>query len=234
MRILEIGNWAPPVCSWTMSLVGLRRELEARNWDCRVMNLNENRRVRNSEYIDVQNGWDYLCKVLRAVRDGCAVHTRVNAESVDLYILAFVAMVLARLWRRPALLTYGGGHEQTFFPAPRMSVRHQAFSLLFRLPNRVYCNSETVKNVILTTGITPERVVPIPHTSGYYAQFTPTSMPDEVEKFFSGTRVSSSAMSVFGRNMTWSLLRRQSAVSGFCIRRWVSCGWDPGSVRCRR
>ena len=185
MRILEIGNWAPPVCSWTMSLVGLRKELEARNWDCRIMNLNENRRVRSPAYIDVQNGWDYLCKVLRAVRDGCAVHTRVNAESVDLYILAFVAMVLARLWRRPALLTYGGGHEQTFFPAPRMSVRHQAFSLLFRLPNRIYCNSETVKNVILATGITPERVVPIPHTSGYYAQFTPAPMPDEVEKFFS-------------------------------------------------
>ena len=88
-----------------------------------------------------------------AVHDGCAVHTRVNAESVDLYILAFVAMMLARLWRRPALLTYGGGHEQTFFPAPRMSIRHQAFSLLFRLPNRIYCNSEMVKNVILARGL---------------------------------------------------------------------------------
>ena len=224
MRILEIGNWAPPVCSWTMSLVGLRKELEARNWDCRVMNLNENRRVRSPAYIDVQNGWDYLCKVLRAVQDGCAVHTRVNAESVDLYILAFVAMMLARLWRRPALLTYGGGHEQTFFPAPRMSIRHQAFSLLFRLPNRIYCNSEIVKNVILGTGIASERVIAIPHTSGYYVEFTPRPMPDEVEKFFADTTGSSSVMSAFGRNSTWSLLRKPSVVSDFCIRRWVSCG----------
>ena len=30
--ILEIGNWPPPVCSWSMSLVGLRKELEARGW----------------------------------------------------------------------------------------------------------------------------------------------------------------------------------------------------------
>src|SRR5712691_6550562 len=89
-RILQIGNWPPPVCSWTMSLVGLRKELEARGWDCQVMNLNENRRVRSPEYIDVQNGWDYLWKVLRGVRGGCAIHTRVNAESVDLYILAFL------------------------------------------------------------------------------------------------------------------------------------------------
>lgn len=183
-KILEIGNWAPPVCSWSMSLVGLRKELDARSWDCRVMNMNENRRVRSAAYIDVQNGWDYLFKVLRAVRDGCAVHTRVNAESVDLYILAFMAMLLARLWRRPALLTYGGGHQQTYFPAPRLSLRHLAFSLLFRLPNRIYCNSEAVKKVILTTGIPPERVVPIPHTSGYYVKFEPTAMPDNVEKFF--------------------------------------------------
>lgn len=183
-RILEIGNWAPPVCSWTMSLLGLRKELEARNWDCRIMNLNENRRVPSPAYIDVQNGWDYLRKVLRAVRDRCAVHTRVNAESTDLYILALIAMLLARLWRRPALLTYGGGHEQTYFPAPRLSLRHLAFSFLFRLPNRIYCNSETVKGIILSTGISPDRVRAIPHTSGYYMEFTRSPMPEEVEKFF--------------------------------------------------
>jgi glycosyltransferase involved in cell wall biosynthesis len=184
-KILEIGNWAPPVCSWTMSLEGLRRELDARDWDCQVMNLNENRRIKSADYIDVQNGWDYLRKVVRAVRQGYAVHTRVNAESTDLYILAFVAMFLARVWRRPAFLTYGGGHKQTYFPAPRFSLRHLAFSVLFRLPNRIYCNSEEVKRVILTTGIPSERVLAIPHTSAYYVEFERTRMPEGVEKFFS-------------------------------------------------
>ena len=148
------------------------------------MNLNENRRVRSPAYIDVQNGWDYLFKVVRAVRDGCAIHTRVNAESTDLYILAFMAMFLARLWGRPALLTYGGGHQQTYFPAPRMSLRFLAFSLLFRLPNRIYCNSEAVRRVILTTGISSDRVVAIPHTSAYYAEPVPSSLPTDVERFF--------------------------------------------------
>ncbi|MGH9699486.1 MAG: glycosyltransferase, partial [Candidatus Acidiferrales bacterium] len=148
------------------------------------MNLNENRRVRSPQYIDVQNGWDYLWKVLRAVKDRCAIHTRVNAESVDLYILAFLAMLFARLGRVPALLTYGGGHIQTYFPAPPRSLRHFAFSVLFRLPNRIYCNSEAVKKVILTTGIPADRVVPIPHTSGYYMNFDSTAMPDPVEKYF--------------------------------------------------
>jgi glycosyltransferase involved in cell wall biosynthesis len=182
-RILEIGNWAPPVCSWSMSLVGLRRELVSRGWDCRVMNMNENRRIRSSEYIDVQDGWDYLRKVLRSLRDGCAVHTRVNAESTDLYILAFLVLLLARLWRRPALLTYGGGHQQTYFPAPRFSLRHLAFSLLLRLPTRIYCNSEAVKQVLLATGIPAAQILPIPHTSVYYTEFVPTPLPNEVDAF---------------------------------------------------
>jgi glycosyltransferase involved in cell wall biosynthesis len=95
-----------------------------------------------------------------------------------------MAMFLARLWGRPALLTYGGGHQQTYFPAPHMSLRFLAFSLLFRLPNRIYCNSEAVRRVILTTGISPERVVAIPHTSAYYAELVPSPLPPDVERFF--------------------------------------------------
>jgi glycosyltransferase involved in cell wall biosynthesis len=183
-RILQIGNWPPPVCGWSMGLVGLRKELETRGWECRVMNLNENRRVVSSEYIDIQNGWDYLWKLLRCVRDGCVVHVRVNGEAVKGYIVAFLALVVARLWRRPALLTFCGGHQQTYFPAPRPSLRHLAFSLLFRLPARIYCNNIAVKQVLLTTGIPAERVLPIPHTSSYYVEFLPSPLPKEVEEFY--------------------------------------------------
>ena len=185
-RILEIGNWPPPVCSWSMSLVGLRKELEARGWDCQVMNLNENRRVRSPEYIDVQSGLDYFWKVFRLVWRGYAVHIRVNGETKKGYLLAFVALLLARLGRRPALLTYGGGHQQSYFPAPKGSLRHLAFSLLFLIPQRIYCNSEVVKEVLLTTGIPAGRVEPIPHFSSYYVQFTPTPLPAQVEDFYRG------------------------------------------------
>jgi glycosyltransferase involved in cell wall biosynthesis len=183
-RILEIGNWPPPVCSWSMSLVGLRKELEARGWECRVMNLNENRRVLHPDYIDVQSGWDYVRKLTRCVREGCAVHVRVNGEAVKGYSVAFLALLAARLGRRPALLTYGGGHQQTYFPASRFSFRHIAFSSLFRLPARIYCNSEAVKHVLLRTGIRSERVLAIPHTSREYIDFSPSPLPQSVEKFF--------------------------------------------------
>jgi glycosyltransferase involved in cell wall biosynthesis len=183
-RILQIGNWPPPVCSWTMSLVPLRKELEARGWDCPVMNLNENRKVRNPECIDVQGAWDYFVKVLRHARRGYAVHVRCNAESRKGYFLALCALLLARLWGRPALLTYGGGHAQTFFPAPKSSRRFWAFWLLVRLAQRIYCNSEPVKNVLLTTGIPAERVVPIPHFSNSYVDFAPQPLPPHMEDFY--------------------------------------------------
>jgi glycosyltransferase involved in cell wall biosynthesis len=182
-RILQIGNWPPPVCGWAMSLVGLRRELEARGWDCPVMNLNENRRVRSPDYIDVQNGVDYLKKVLRHVRRGYAVHVRVNGETKKGFVLALIALGMARLWRRPALLTYCGGHQQAYFPAPRSSGRHLAFSFLFRVPTRIYCNSEAVKRSLLTTGINGDLVAPIPHFSAQYVNFTPAPLPPEIDSF---------------------------------------------------
>lgn len=170
-----------------MSLAGLRRDLESRGWDCAVMNLNENRRVRSSEYIDVQNGWDYLVKVVKHVWGGYAVHARVNGESRKGYVLALAAMAFGRLARRPAMLTYCGGHRQTYFPAPANSFRHLAFALLFRVPTRIYCNSEPVKQALLTTGIDSDRVLPIPHFSEQYVQFRPVELPGLIDDFCSRT-----------------------------------------------
>jgi len=183
-RILQIGNWPPPVCGWSMSLVGLRKELVSRGWDCQVMNLNENRRAKSSEYIDVQSGWDYFRKVLRCVRRGYIIHVRVNGETKKGYVLALSAILLARILRLPALLTYCGGHQQSFFPAPKGSFRQLAFSLLFRVSSRIYCNSEAVKAAILTSGIKPEKVIPLPHFSTQYIQFAPVPLPGTAQEFF--------------------------------------------------
>jgi glycosyltransferase involved in cell wall biosynthesis len=185
-RILEIGNWPPPVCSWSMSLAGLRKELDSRGWDCQIMNLNENRRIPSPEYIDVQSGWDFFSKVWRMARQGYAVHIRVNGETKKGYLLALTALGLARFYARPALLTYGGGHQQSYFPAPKSSFRHWAFAFLFRFPQRIYCNSDKVKDALLTTRIPASKVVPIPHFSSYYVRFAPSSLPSDIEEFYLG------------------------------------------------
>lgn len=184
-KILQIGNWPPPLCGWAMGLVALRRELESRGWDCPVMNLNENRRVLSSEYIDVQNGWDYLRKVWSHVWRGYAVHIRVNAESKKGYLLALIATLLARVGGRPALLTYCGGHRQTFFPAAKSSFRWLAFALLLRPPTRIYCDSEAVKQVLLTTGIDTGKVMSVPLFSSENVRFTAAELPRSAQDFIS-------------------------------------------------
>lgn len=183
-KILQIGNWPPPLCGWAMGLVALRRELESRGWDCPVMNVNENRRVRSHEYIDVQSGGDYFRKLWSHVWRGYAVQIRVNAESKKGYLLALGAMLLARLGGRPALLTYCGGHQQTYFPAPKGSWLHRKYALLFRVPTRIYCDSEPVKQVLLTTGIDAAKVMPVPLFSSENVHFTPATLPAAVEDFF--------------------------------------------------
>jgi hypothetical protein len=120
---------------------------------------------------------------LRHVGRGYAVHARVNGETRKGYVLTLVALVLARLAGRPALLTYCGGHRQSYFPAPRSSFRHMAFAFLFRISTRIYCNSEPVKQALLTTGIDSDRVVPIPHFSSQYVQFTASELPGLVKEF---------------------------------------------------
>jgi len=83
MRILQIGNWPPPVCGWAMNLVALRAELASRGWECAVMNLNENRRVKSPDYIDVQDGLDYLRKTWRMVTRGYRRREHVIVSNVD-------------------------------------------------------------------------------------------------------------------------------------------------------
>ncbi len=129
-----------------------------------------------------RDGWDYVRKILRLIGRGYAVHVRVNGETKEGFLRALTALVLARLYGRPALLTYCGGHQQSYFPAPRTSLRHLAFVLLFRIPARIYCNSETVKKAVLTTAINPERVVSIPHFSTHCIEFQSVAAPLHVEE----------------------------------------------------
>ena len=63
-------------------------------------------------------------------------------------------------------------------------MRHLAFSFLFRIPQRIYCNSEAVKEVLLTTDIPAERVEPIPHFSSYYVEFSPAELPPGSRSFY--------------------------------------------------
>ncbi len=176
-RILQIGNYPPPVCGWAMQTKGLVEEIRRRGNVCQVLNLNENRKKPSSEYIDVQNGFDYLRKLI------CfAFQVHVNGQSRPGYMLALIAAIVGRLAGQPVALSWRGGLQQKYFPRQEGWV-YRAFQLLFRLAGQISCNNEVVKHAIEQYGIAAERVAVIPGFSKQNLAFQPTPLAREIEDF---------------------------------------------------
>src|SRR5450755_676464 len=86
-KILQIGNYPPPMCGWAVQTVLLNQELRRRGHISEVLNINESRKRKSPEYVDVQNGLDFLWKILRFSTRGYRIHAHLNAESPKLYLL---------------------------------------------------------------------------------------------------------------------------------------------------
>jgi len=181
-KILQIGNYPPPVCGWAMQTKGLIEEIRRRGNVCQVLNLNENRRKRSSEYIDVQNGFDYVCKVVRFALSGFRFQVHVNGQSGPGYVLALIAAIAGRLAGQPVALSWRGGLQQKYFPR-REGCVYWAFQLLFRLAGQISCNNEAVKQAIEQHGIAAERIAVIPGFSRQNLVFQRTPLAGETEAF---------------------------------------------------
>ena len=181
-RILQIGNYPPPVCGWAIYTKELVEEIRRRGNVCQVLNLNENRKKRSDEYIDVQNGFDYLCKLIRFALSGYRFQVHVNGQSGPGYMLALIAAIVGRLTGQPVALTWHGGLQQKYFPRLKCWV-YWAFQLLFRLAGQISCNTEAVKNAIEQYGIAAELVTAIPAFSKQNLAFQRTPLAAEIEAF---------------------------------------------------
>jgi len=64
VKVLVIGNYPPPMCGWAIQTYLVTVELRRRGQVCDVLKINENRMVKSPDYVDVQDGWDYLKKIV--------------------------------------------------------------------------------------------------------------------------------------------------------------------------
>ena len=183
-RLLEISNYPPPMCGWAMQTYLLVEEVRRRGHVCQVLKINEGRQLKSPEYLDVQNGFDYLLKVLRFAFKGYLLHVHVNGESPKGYLLALIAGVAGRLSFQPAALTFHGGLPQTYFPhsSPKWRL---GFRMLFKLAGEIVCNSEEIKQAIVGYGVSPDRVATIPGFSAQYMDFAPATLALEIGQFLS-------------------------------------------------
>src|SRR5262245_47490328 len=158
LKILQIGNYPPPVCGWSIQTKLLVEEIRRRGNACEVLNLSENRRKKSSDYVDVQNICDYLFKVIYFAARGYRFQVHVNGQSRPGYILTLIAALAGRFAGHAIALSWRGGLHQKYFPRPQGWTR-RVYQLLFRLAGQISCNNASVKRAIEQYGIDPKRLV---------------------------------------------------------------------------
>lgn len=182
-QILQIGNYPPPMCGWAIQTKLVTDELRRRGHRCDVLKINENRRIKDPSYIDVQGGFDYLLKVVRHAFTGYSLNVHVNGQSKKGYILALIAAGTGRLVFRPALITFHGGLDQAYFPREDSAFLRLAFTILFRLAGGIACDDNFVKKAIVEYGIPNGKVTVIETFSPQYLNFHQVQLPEQVESF---------------------------------------------------
>jgi glycosyltransferase involved in cell wall biosynthesis len=182
-KILQIGNYPPPMCGWAIQLKLVTDELRARGHTCEVLKINEGRQIKSPEYVDVQNGFDYLKKVWRYALRGYLLNVHVNGMSKKGFWLAMIAAVTGRLLLRPASITFHGGPEQDYFSQDEQGLARWAFQALFHLAGAIACDSSPIKDVIARYGIRPGKIVTIATFSSQYLQFSPVALPEAMEAY---------------------------------------------------
>lgn len=185
VKVLVIGNYPPPMCGWAIQTYLVTAELRRRGQVCDVLKINENRMVKSPDYVDVQDGWDYLKKIVGFTLRGYRLNMHVNGTSKKGYLLALIATIIGRLMFRPIALTFHGGLSQDYFPRHDSWGLHQAFRLLFLGARRIACDSLDIKQAIEGYGIKPQKITSIATFSPQYLRFTRADLSGEVEKFLS-------------------------------------------------
>jgi peptidoglycan/xylan/chitin deacetylase (PgdA/CDA1 family)/glycosyltransferase involved in cell wall biosynthesis len=183
VKILQIGNYPPPQCGWAMQTQLLTKELRRRGAVCEVMNINESRKIKSSEYVDVQNGLDYLLKLLSFVVRGYRPHTHVNGESTKGYLLTLAANLAGLAAGRSAVMTFHGGLPQSYFPRPDSLFLRVAFRLLFLSAGSITCDSIEIERAIRSYGINGTPVASVPCFSLQNLEFEKRQLDPLIETF---------------------------------------------------
>ncbi|MBI3406098.1 MAG: glycosyltransferase [Acidobacteria bacterium] len=204
-RILQIGNYPPPVCGWSIHTQLVERELAGRGADSRVMDIGPARRIAGRGCIPTYSGLDYFAKLLLYRARSFTFHVHVNGDSWKGYTLALMAVLLGSWTDKPSVLTFHAGPKQMYFPA-KSGFWYRAFRLLFRASGEVICNHEPVKKLICEYGVPEEKVHAIPAFSSQYHEEIPVALSPAVEQFFNAANPALFSYSLFRPEFTMEAL----------------------------
>ena len=185
IKILEIGGYPPPNTGWSVRIKFLKEGFLERGIECKVLNLNRNRKIKSTEYIDVQNGFDYLKKLTWHAVSGYRFHMHMNGQAIKGPILSLIAQFISLLFGRRVALTFHGGIDQLYFPRKNAGKMLWIILLNFILAKIIICNNRPVKEYILGYGpfVNSRKVIPIPAFSLQYLAYDKVALPDRITNF---------------------------------------------------
>ncbi len=183
VKILEISNYPPPRAGWGVRVSFVRRYLEDRGHEVHVLNVGPGRKIRSTDYLDVQGGFDYLRKIVRHAREGYLIHTHLNGDSPKGLVLTIVAELVGRITACPLVLTFHAGPEQRFFPRRRSRRFAPFYALAFALVHRIICNSEPVAARIVEYEVPASKIHVIPAFSRQYLDLGTIALPGDLDAF---------------------------------------------------
>jgi glycosyltransferase involved in cell wall biosynthesis len=143
------------------------------------------RKDRSSEYVDVQNGIDYIKKLILFRLKGYYFHMHMNAQAVKGPILSLIAILISILTFKRAALTFHGGIEQLYFPKKNAGKLYWIIYLNFLLSKLIICNNETIKRRLIKYGmfINKKKIYPIQAFSIQYLNYNEVDLPKKVYEY---------------------------------------------------
>ena len=190
MKLLEIGPYPPPDSGWSVRIKFIKEACDNAGYDCRVLNLGRSRRIKNDKYIDVQNGIDYIKKLVRYRFKGYHFHIHMNAQAVKGPLLSLTALLVSLLTLKKAAITFHGGVQQLYFPRKSAGKMYGILYLNFLLSGLIVCNNEDIKLHIAAYGpfIKKDKVKPIPAFSVQYLQYKEVPLSQDIERYINSKK----------------------------------------------
>ena len=185
MKILEIGGYPPPNTGWSVRIKLLKEGILNKGYDCKVLNLGRYRKIKSSEYIDVQNGIDFVLKLILYRLKGYGFHIHMNGQAIKGPILALIAQTISLVSLQRVALTFHGGIEQLYFPKRNAGKMFLIMYTNFLFSKLIICNNSTIKDSICNYGplIHSFKVHPIPAFSVQYLNYTEAKLPISITEF---------------------------------------------------
>ena len=162
----------------------LKKGLIERGHDCAVLNIGASRLIPSHEYETVLGLIDFVRKVWRYSRQGYVAHTHANGEATKGLGLALIAQALNVVAGQRCALTFHAGVDQPCFPRRNAPLMVPVYWLLFAIPERVVCNSESVRRKIIEYGVRADKIYAIPAFTRQYLEYSETPLAPEMQAFY--------------------------------------------------